>query len=403
MSLILLFISSCGIAFRSLSKNMQNHNPQVYLLAPIPAINRRTRIKKQVDILLRHGFQVTLLGWERVRGETELSRHTDECVTEKMILRGGGYASRTTHMFYIFWIIRVFFAVLFLPRRSKIICLGFESAFPAILASVFTRSVVIFDDADRFSMILSLPHWPNAVLQALERWTSRRVLLHLIPGKTRYDWHGENMVVLRNTPNLADFDAAVVANKDDGKSGFTLYANGWIGETRGAPIFLALMERLAKSSPEVMLKLIGRGDGDAYDKLRKLPNVDTRLEVPQIQALSAYCRADLVLTFYDPKVPINRQAESNKWGDCVFLNVPFVVNSEVETAAAYRTANACFAVPYADVTALHTLVLDLLNNSQKLDEAKQQLQQFRPEFLPFDVAFTKILQLSGILPIEQAS
>ena len=368
----------------------------IHLIAPIPAINRRTRVNKQVDVLLKHGHNVTLLGWERLPGESCRQRHSDPRVTEQMILHGGGYASRLTHLFYVFWMVRVFFKVLFLPRHSALLCLGFESAFPALLASKFTGAKILFDDADRFSMILALPRPFNNLIQAVEKWTSKHCTVHIVPGMTRYNWTGGNMAILRNTPNLADFELALAKRLHAALPEFVLYANGWIGETRGAPVFLALMRKLAVSGPQIKLRLIGRGDGSAYDILKELPNVIAMQEVPQIEALAAYCTANLVLTYYDPKVPINRQAESNKWGDCIFLGVPFIVNSEVETAAKFVEEGAAFSVPYADVDALEALILHLQSKPSLLADSKKRLQNFRSEYLPFDNAFEKILLAANL-------
>jgi hypothetical protein len=103
-----------------------------------------------------------------------------------------------------------------------------------------------------------------------------------------------------------------------------------------------------------------------------------------------------VLTYYDPKVQINRQAESNKWGDCIFLGVPFLVNSEVETAAQFVAQGAAFAVPYSDVDALESLILNLHANPSRLANAVERLQKFRPDYLPFDSAFEKIVPLKNL-------
>ncbi len=374
---------------------MKNAMQTIHLIAPIPAINRRTRVKKQVDVLLNMGFCISLFGWERVNGEAEKQRHSDPRVTEKMILNGGGYASRITHLFYLFWMVRVFFKALRLPRGAVILCLGFESAFPALLASKFTGAKILFDDADRFSMILSLPGPLNRIIVMLEKWTSRQCQVHIVPGLTRYDWTGPNMAILRNTPNRVDFERAVAAKSNADRSDFVLYANGWIGETRGAPIFLHLMQRLAVSAPQIGLRLIGRGDGNSYAALQAMPNVTATSEVPQVEALAEYCTADLVLTYYDPKVQINRQAESNKWGDCIFLGVPFLVNSEVETAAQFVEQGAAFAVPYSDVDALECLILNLHANPSRLADAVERLQKFRPDYLPFDSAFEMIVRLKN--------
>ena len=368
---------------------MKSDRPLVYMIAPVPILARRTRLKKQVDILVSSGFDIRFFGWERVRGEAAPHLNEFEHVQGEIILCGGGYASRLTHVYYLFWMVKVFFKVLTQPRKAIFFCLGFESAFPALIASKFRKSQIIFDDADRLSMIISLP-WPlNNIIQRLEKWASHKSAVHLVPGFSRYDWKTKKMRRLRNCPNRTDFETAKALPVTKRPDIFTLYANGWIGETRGAPIFLELMMRL-KDGP-FLLEVIGRGDGAAYEKLIQLPNVQATGEVPQIEALAAYRKADLVLTYYDPKVSINRQAESNKWGDCIYLGLPFVVNSEVKTASSFLERGACFSALYEDVDALETLVRRLASDPQAIEKARHEISKLRQDFLPFDEAFKEIL------------
>ena len=375
---------------------MKFDRPVVYMVAPVPILARRTRLKKQADILISRGFAIRFFGWERISGEAAPHLNEIENIQGNIILHGGGYASRLTHFHYLFWIVKVFFKVLKLPRGATIFCLGFESAFPALIASKLRNSQIIFDDADRLSMILSLPRPLSVVIQRLEKWVSYHAAVHLIPGFSRYDWESEKMRLLRNSPNRTDFELAATFPIRKRGEVFTLYANGWIGETRGAPIFLDLMKRLSKGP--FLLKLIGRGDGSAYKELTQLPNVEATGEVPQIEALTGYREADLVLTFYDPKIPINRQAESNKWGDCVYLGLPFVVNSEVKTAIPFLAHGGCFAVRYYDVKALEMLVRRLASNKKEMDKARNDILKLRQNFLPFDESLEEIL-FSGSDPV----
>jgi glycosyltransferase involved in cell wall biosynthesis len=375
---------------------MKFGRPLVYMIAPVPILARRTRLKKQADVLVSSGFDIRFFGWERTLGEAGPHLNEIEHVKGEIILRGGGYASRLTHFYYLLWMVKVFFKVLTQPRQSIFFCLGFETAFPALLAGKCRKSQIVFDDADRLSMIMSLPRPAKNIIERLEKWASYQSAVHLVPGFSRYNWKSDKMRQLRNCPNRADFETAEMLPVKKREDVFTLYANGWIGETRGAPIFLELMARLGAAP--FLLKIIGRGDGAAYDELVGLSNVEATGEVPQIEALVAYREADLVLTYYDPKISINRRAESNKWGDCIYLGLPFIVNSEVKTASRFLECGGCFSVDYDDVEALEALVRRLANNHGEMDRARHQISKLRREFLPFDEAFKEIL-FSGRHPI----
>jgi len=357
---------------------------ELILIAPAPAINKRTRLAKMPEVFCENGFTVLFLGWERIPGELNKLRWTKSGVTEKTILRGGGYVSKKTRLMYPLWMLAVFWNVLFLGRRRWIMCLGWETAFPAQLAAFFTGSQIIFDDADRFSMILKLPGPLHKFLQCLERWSSRKAYLHLVPGMSRYEWNSPNMIVLRNSPVKNDFKMAqqnALARPD---ADLVIYANGWLGHTRGAPIILAALQRLEKLDKRFRIILAGRVDCESGKTLIEHPLVNYYGEIPQVEALSLYLSSDVALTFYDPIVPINRKAEANKWGDCVYLGTPFIVNSEVETARKFVQKGAAFSFSYTDVDCLVSILEDLATHPEKLSLARESLVEFKTSYPLYD-------------------
>lgn len=365
---------------------------EVVFIAPLPAMRKRTRLSKMVPQVLGAGYDILFYGWERECGEVEKNRTDSHRVREKIILRGGGYASKRARLMYPIWMIMVFFCVLKLGRNRLIFALGWETAFPAQLAALFTRSQVVFDDADRFSMILRLPGPAHVLLQRLEKWTSRQVAVHIIPSFSRYDWYNNHMVVLRNSPLAADLADARAAALPRPANKLVLYANGWIGETRGAPVFVEALDIAAERGLDLHLLIAGRVDGEAAPKLIGHPNVTFYGELSQREALAWYTACDAVLTYYDPAIPINRKAEANKWGDAIYFDCPIIVNSEVETMHHFIEAGAAFSVPYDDAFGLVALWEHLMANPEALSRAKSSLYQFKSDYPIFDLQFDMILK-----------
>ena len=369
--------------------------PTIHMIAPLSAPELRTRLAKQVGVLTQAGYPVSFSGWERVRGEAD-GAAAFPLSGRRIILRGGGYGKKTTLLFYPLWSLRVFFHVLFMPRDARLLCLGFETAAPALLASLFSRRRIVFDDADRFSMTFPLPGVLGRIVARLEQWASQKAFRHIVPGLERYSWRNAGMVTLRNTPALEDFrgaarlDIAQELGIPAADGAFTIYANGWIGETRGAPILLALMKVLQRRGVPVRLLVMGRGDGNAFAELIAREDVLAFADKPQQIALAAYTISDLLFTYYDPRIPINRLAASNKWGDAIYMGRTFVVNSEVETAGHFVDRGAAFAVPYRDVEALADLVERLAGDRAQLDRAINALRDFREDYIPFDQRFEDI-------------
>ncbi len=365
---------------------------EVVFIAPLPTMRKRTRLSKMVPQVLRTGRDILFYGWEREVGEVEKFRTDSPRVQEKIILRGGGYSSKRARLMYPIWMIMVFFCVLRLGRNRLIFALGWETAFPAQFAAMLTGSQIVFDDADRFSMILRLPGPARSLLQRLEQWTSHRVALHIIPSFSRYDWRHDRMVVLRNSPLEADLAEARNTVLQRPKSRLVLYVNGWIGETRGGPIFVEALEIAAERGLDLHVLIAGRVEGEAAPKLVGHPNVTFFGELSQREALAWYTVSDAVLTYYDPAIPINRKAEANKWGDAIYFDCPIIVNSEVETVHHFIKAGAAFAVPYNDASALVALWEHLMETPEVLGDARSALTQFKLDYPIFDTQFDMLLK-----------
>lgn len=366
---------------------------EIIFFAPLPALRKRTRLSKMAACILAQDYRIRFFGWERERGEAAEFASDDDRISEATILRGGGYASSRARLLYPLWMAAVFFRVLRLGRGRTIFALGWETAFPAVLAAWLTRSRIVFDDADRFSMIFRLPGPLHRGLQRLEEWTSRRAAMHVIPGFSRYEWRHDDMVILRNSPLEADFAQARRAAPPRPPHKVVLYANGWIGETRGAPVFLKLLDLADERGIDLHLLIAGRVSGEAAPRLIGHHRVTYLGEVPQRDALACYAVADAVLTYYDPAIIINRKAESNKWGDAVFFGCPIIVNTEVETARPFLQAGGAWAVPYEDADALAALAQRIGDDAGMREAASAALRTLLPDYPVFDTQLKSILDL----------
>jgi hypothetical protein len=364
---------------------------EIVFLAPLPAFRKRTRLAKMAQVLRRKGIAVSLLGWEREPGEIAALRWEDASVTERAILRGGGYVSNKARAMYPLWMIAVFWNVLRLGRGRTLFCLGWETAFPAAVAAMLTGARVVFDDADRFSMVVRLPGPLHRLLTFLEEWASRRSFLQIVPGWTRYEWRNDNMLVLRNTPLREDFEAARAAAPPRVNADLVIYVNGWINWDTGSPVFLKALDKLRESGPKVVMHVAGRVVSAPGEALVKHPSVIFHGELRQRDALALYPTSDVVLTFYDPAVAINPHAESNKWGDCVYFGKPFVVNTEVRTAQHFADAGGAWQVPYQDVDALVARLRLLAEQPELLARASEKLDALRGAFPPYDEQLDEIL------------
>jgi len=310
---------------------VKKHDVELVLSTPFQRIDKRTRIKKLMSITQQRGWAVTLLCWDRNRDTTPLDSFPNLQETE-VLLRGGVSPAWWLRLHYLFWMVRLTSYFLRKPPSSPVYCLGFECAFPAFLASRVRSMSYLFDDADRFSLIVNLPRPFHRLLRFFEKKTSEHSLVHIVPGLARYEFRNAQQVVLRNTPSrqaLADSQRMSPTRPD---AELVIYVNGWLGEVRGLPIINSLADRLLQVEASVKFVAAGRLDSEVGEAFVRKENVTYLGEISNNEALSWYRVVDLVFTYYDPAVRINRFAESNKWGDAIHFGVPPIVNNEVVEA-----------------------------------------------------------------------
>lgn len=364
---------------------------KVTIIAPLPAPRRRQRLSKMIPQYIDAGITVRFCGWDRIRGEAAQWKWSSAQIDESIILTGGGHNTRLARAMYPLWSLRVFIFVLFSSRRQTFHCLGWETAFPATLASLYGRHRIIFDDSDRFSMILGLRGPLRSIVMALENWTAKRAVLHIIPSRSRYPKQFVSDFVLPNTPTSKDLKLAAVKSFEK-PAKFVVYANGWLPETRGAMVISEAFDRFAKEKSDVALVIAGFVPDQIFKTVTGTEHSIYMGELQQAEALALYKISDVLLTFYDPDVEINRYAEPNKWCDAICFGVPFIVNSEVYTARPFIDSGVAFTLPYGDPNALADLLSDLYENPKRLQDAVQRFSTLPDIISGFDARFQEAIE-----------
>ena len=270
--------------------------------------------------------------------------------------------------------LKLFFKSFSFKKNQHVWALGFESAFPLVLASKIKGFKLYFDDADRFSMLFKFPKPLKKLLQWFERSTSRLAYKHIIPVKERYDFDSEKFHILQNTPSSNEINKAIEITKTKKwiSAKVVININGWLGPGRGMKTALELCNALDKEN--VAFILAGKLDCEEACDLAQKENVQYLGDVSNALALSSYFASDFVFTYYDPTSEINRLAASNKWGDAIQTGVGVIVNDEILTARYLHDANVTLSHPYSDVISLTDSINEIIKDMSKLNKIKKNLK-----------------------------
>lgn len=368
------------------------------VISSIPTIDAEPYTAKLHEILRDGGIPHEFWGWDRGQGGGGAHPCGATRCTTKIVLRGSARSKLALVIGYLRWMHRLFWHALRVPGDSLFFCNRFDTALPVAAASVIRRRTFLFANRDNITLSYRWPASVKYALSVLERFVVRRAALHIVPSAARWPWGGHNLRVIPNTPSeamLAKARAIAAGLPEIARAGeLVLYVNGWLTETRGLP---TLYEAVRSIRDENLVVLVaGKPACRAAAEMLRLRNVRYLGHLPTAEALAWYHRADLVFTYYDPAIAINRLAEPNKWGDCIATGTPFIVNSEVESALPFLRADACFARPYRDVDGLASLLSDLARERTLLLTVRDNLSRFRVE--PWDTAIRGLLSELGLLP-----
>lgn len=363
---------------------MMSLNSKFIIIAPLSSVSKRVRLFKITKFLNNQGVNNFIhVGWERIEGES-MESHLPFNIKKKIILKGGGYGGNKIKSMYFLWILKVFFYSFSIKKENIVWALGFESAFPLLLASKIKGFRVYFDDADRFSMLFSFPYYITKILNKLEKITSRHVYKHIIPVKERYDFNSKKFFLLTNTPSKSEIDTAQCLFKQKTwiKAKVVININGWLGKGRGMNIALKLYEAL--EDLDVGFILAGKLDCEDAISLSLKKKVQYIGKVTNAEALASFFASDFVFTYYDPAIKINRFAASNKWGDAIKTGVGIIVNNEVITAKHLMDKNITIVHPYSDYNGLANDIRELFNNVNKIEFIKKNIDLFQDSIPYFE-------------------
>ena len=178
-----------------------NNISKFLIVAPISSLSKRTRLYKLAVFLHANNIKsIVHIGWERIKGERK-ERELAFKIDKKIIQTGGGYGGGEIKKLYFFWMLKVFIKSFSIKKNEVVWALGFESAFPLLLASKLNGFKLYFDDADRFSMLFNYPKPVKILIQFFEKITSRNAYKHIIPVQERYNFSSSKFFILQNMPS----------------------------------------------------------------------------------------------------------------------------------------------------------------------------------------------------------
>ena len=306
-------------------------------------------IHRRLSAYTRLGYSVTYAGCDRLRNSKD---RTEGGVEYRYITRGFGYANWKLIIGIPWWILKLFLFGL-RARADVFHAFDLDSGFPLAAAACLRKIPLIYDVLDNFDL---RHHWPwplMTLIRAAERFTCRTAGVIAVTDQNRVlgtlAGFADKVVVINGCPPDRRVPPGVA--EAGIQQGLTVALVGFLAYQRG----LGLLLEAARALPQVRFVLIGRlAEAAAAPVMAALPNVTHLGALDWEQCIVELSRTDIVCAFYNPAIPINRLAASQKWYDAMMLGIPILSNREIVNAAWIEREDIGYTAPYdaAAVTAL---------------------------------------------------
>lgn len=331
----------------------------------------RVRLFKLKKVLDANQIRFDYWGWKR--------KHSNNFNPDYNItyLANGG-SGKLIPIFYLWWMFSLFWKFVFYKgaNSSLFYCVGFEAGFPAYLASKVKNMNYVFDNPDNIYLSHRLPNWLVRGLARLEQKIAYGAKKHVLPGKSRWSYDFGNEFYIPNTPLKEDLRSAeqilYQPFQKSNESQLVIYITGRLVDVRGLNLLRYAIEHTTQAN--FYWLIAGYADDDMKSLFQRYHNVSYLGRISSIESLALYYQSDIVFAFYDPALPINRIAESNKWWDCVATGTPFISNHGILNLKAFVDANACFLIDYYNAKELCELLEQLHLDRDALVAVKRNLK-----------------------------
>lgn len=345
-------------------------------------IDPDVRLEKEALALLKNGYEVILLGWDRfgnskknekncmILTETPIYEMKSGNVTSKLkngytIERIKFRASRGKKILFflpVWWIFE--FLWLFINKWDIVHAADFDTYLPALLAAKIKQKKIIYDIFDYYADEVKLPTIIQHLLSNVDNFLMRFSDCVIIVDDSRLfqirKAKTKEVLIIYNTP-IDQRGHFQLKNENINKK-FKIFFAGSLMKDRD--IFTII--NIAKELGDIEIEIAGWGN--CVNKIKELAAINPFLKFLGIlqynQVIDKTMTSDLLFALYNPNIPNNRYASPNKLFEAMMCGKPIIVNDGTSMANIVRKENCGIVVPYGDYHTIKEAIIKLKNNTE---------------------------------------
>lgn len=303
---------------------------RVVILRSTPIAND-ARTLKTAKTLVKHGFEVSILGWDREKNALEAERINLNEGTAGICLfkTKAGYAQGIKTIFKLLkfqgWLIFQLF-----KRRRKfgvIHSCDFDTALPALLAAKILNKKLVYDIYDYYTHSHYVPRNLKAIVEKMEIGVINQADCTLICNQQRYEQiskaRPKKVVVIHNTPELPLHLVRQEAVVKSQSANLKLVYVGLLQDHR----LLEEIGQVIKNLKRFELHIGGFGDLAVYFEELSVNYTNIHFYGPlnYEDVLKLESEGDILFATYNPAIENHRYSAPNKIYEAMALGKPIIV------------------------------------------------------------------------------
>jgi glycosyltransferase involved in cell wall biosynthesis len=313
------------------------------------------RIRKEATTLLRAGYEVHAILWDRDRAFPAVET-SDGLRIHRFQLRAPEGRSELAFLLPRWW---SFLAGQILALRPAVVhAVDFDTMIAAYPACRIAGARIVYDIFDFYADMVTVAISPRlrSLLAGAERRAIRRADAVITPDLRRRAQFGtaipRRLVEIQNVPERRDLPRSL---KESDR--FIVFYGGMIAKDRGLVDLVAACEATG-----AVLLVAGHGPDEAelLTDLESSPAASYLGTIPYEEVLERTAASGAVAALYDPRVPNNRFAAPNKVFEAMMLARPVLVSDGTIAADTVREVGCGLVVPYGDRDALRRALESLM-------------------------------------------
>ena len=304
----------------------------IFLLRSGPA-NPDSRVEKEVDTLIKSGYNVKVIAWDRDQRYKAKDVNLNLNHGIMNIIRigipasfGAGFKSNLIPLlkFQIGLFKQLY------KHRKRIDCIhacDFDTVIPALVISKIFKKKLVYDIFDYYIDCHNMPKYIRNFVKNFDEWAIKSADATIICSEKRKeqigDSHPRKLYIIHNSPPKVNLKDQNKFNLDNAKVKIV-----YIGCLQQGRMINELI-RICSKMNGFELHIGGFGDQklESYIKQMSQENENIKFygKLAYQDVLELEAASDIMLAIYDPKIPNHKYAAPNKFYEALMLGKPVIM------------------------------------------------------------------------------